>query len=103
MNNPQGLTEFQGFLCGGFGGIVIPIAECWALRKAIPAFSRSFFYWFISGIMAAAGGGLVLLHLMSADVRLSALAAFNIGATAPLTLSVFAKAVPRMTPGKKIN
>lgn len=83
---------------GLLGGLLVEIAGLYELRTTpsteFPRHLLSLSYWVITGVMVLAGGGLVLVYARSGET-LSALAAVNIGASAPLIISRLVAAPPK--------
>jgi hypothetical protein len=95
-NGPLMLRGFvQVFALGFAGGLVGELLGLHELRRSAPAelpkYLRSGFYWFVSVLMACAGGGLATLY---GTENVQGLLAMNIGASAPLILRSFASSIP---------
>ena len=88
---------FFGFV-GGLAGEFINVYE---LRRSapqeLPKYLKSGFYWFISILMACAGGGLATLYGVD---EMQALLVINIGASAPLIIRSFATVAPPISTPK---
>lgn len=87
------------------GGIFAELLGLFQLRKQAPAslpeFLRSWFYWLITTVMVLAGGGLVVIYLLS-DIPLKPDLAVNIGASAPLLIGTFVAQSPTIKP-ERVN
>ena len=101
-NSPSGLTIGSCFLYGLFGGVAIELVQWFGMRKDLyhgaPDWSKSWLYWLVTALMVIAGGGLAVAYAES-GVQLTTILAINLGASAPLLLSRFGAAVPRIEPG----
>ena len=88
------MGDFTGFLYGVFGRFAVEALKWFnirhALHEGLPEWARSWGYWLVTIVMVMLGGGVVLLYLHS-SVSLNPLAAFNIGASAPLIFSKLAE------------
>jgi len=88
----------EGFLWGITGGLFAEIFGLFKLRhqspRDFPAWLKSAFYWIITAAMILAGGGLVIIYLVS-GIDLKAIVAVNIGASAPLIIGTLVAQAPR--------
>jgi hypothetical protein len=99
MGVGAGLSEIAGLIWGIAGGVAAEIAHLYAVRdKPTPLWLRSFRYWVITIAMIGVGGGLVYAYVQS-GVRLSDLAAAQLGAAAPLLVRTFTAGTPHIQPG----
>ena len=91
----------DGFLWGLFGGFIAEVLGLFRLRQQVnrPEYLKSPFYWIITVLMMCAGGILVVAYMKS-DVKLNALIAINLGASAPLIIGSFVAQVPTISPGR---
>ena len=84
------------------GGIVTEVAGWFKIRrelyKGLPDWSKSKLYWFITVLMSLTGGLLVFAYWKS-GTTLSAILAFNLGASAPLILEKLVDQAPTLEPG----
>jgi hypothetical protein len=88
VNPPVILHGFwQVFGAGVAGGLAAEVVALHELRRNVtsdlPQYLKSPFYWFISLLMVAIGGGLTCLYGID---EVQGLLAVNIGASAPLIL-----------------
>jgi hypothetical protein len=88
----------EGFLFGVLGGLLAEIAGLFKLRQQapqeLPKWLRSPFYWIVTLVMIAAGGGLVSIYSASDMGLLKPILAVNIGASAPLIIGALVSQVP---------
>lgn len=80
------------FLCGAAGSLAVEVCRiCGILERRgyLPARYRKATFWFARLLLAAAGGGLSVAY----DVETPILAV-NIGAAAPVIISVFSSTPP---------
>jgi hypothetical protein len=86
---------------GCFGGLLAELLGLYDLRERdeaeLPSFLKSAFYWSVTLLMIAAGGGLAVAY--NASQAISAMVAVNIGASAPLILRQFKRSTPPVEPG----
>jgi len=92
----MGLAET--IVWGLAGGIIAELLSLFEIRRTLPSewphWLKSKGYWSITTGMILAGAMLVLAYERS-GMKLSALVAMNVGASAPLVLRQFTSAVPR--------
>jgi len=90
-------------LLGFGGGLAAELVQWFGLRftlyREIPDWSKSWFYWVITILMALAGGGLACIYFLS-GTKLTPILALNIGASAPLLLGKLVQQAPTGEPGK---
>lgn len=84
-------TYTEVFWVGFAGGCLLELLHWYALQKEplFPEYAKRAKYWVTSALMAAAGGGLVVLYF---GARAEAVVAIHIGISAPLILQKLASA-----------
>lgn len=89
----------QEFWYGIVGGFLAELFSLWKLRhelkKSLPSYLRSWFYWLMTGLMICSGGIVALVYAKS-GVSLSPLLAVNVGASAPLIIGSLTAASPKI-------
>jgi len=97
------MSLYEGFLWGIAGGIFAELLGWFKLRtqapEDLPLQMKSMYYWLVTVIMICAGGILVTAYLRS-DVKVNAIMALNIGASAPLILGALVSQSPTISPGR---
>lgn len=97
----MGLCE--GFLWGVLGGIFAELLGWFKLRHQapddLPIQMKTLYYWIVTVGMILAGGILVIAYLRS-DVKVNAIMALNVGASAPLILGALINQSPPISPGR---
>lgn len=97
------MNLFCGFILGCIGGVLPVYSEFYKLRytspKDFPAYTRSWFYWFMASSMVLAGGGVVCFYI-SLGQEINPILALNIGASAPLLIDMIGKMTEK---GAKAN
>lgn len=87
------------FLYGILGGSLAELSGLFRLKHQgetqFPKWIRSAFYWVVTVLMIAAGGGLAIAYATS-GFEIKPLVAVNIGASAPLIISRFAAEIPQV-------
>lgn len=89
--------ELNGFwqvvIAGCFGGLLAESVKWYRLRerRRLPLYAKSPRYWIITVIMALLGG---ILSAMYGVVKVNAIMAVNLGASAPLIISSLANTLP---------
>jgi len=85
---------------GFLGGCMSELLQWFRIRRelhrGVPAWAKSWLYWIVTIIMAAAGGLLVLLY----GIESNPILAFNIGASAPFILTSLTDQAPKVGPGR---
>jgi hypothetical protein len=83
------------FLVGTLGGALGELLKWYQLRESpnMPEYSKKLVYWFVTALMALAGGVLALLYGIDPSKLLLAL---NVGISAPLILKGLAAAAPNL-------
>jgi hypothetical protein len=93
----------EGFAWGILGGGVAEFLGWHKLRHQspddLPLWMASPYYWSVTLGMVAVGGILVVAYLRS-DVKMNAIMAINIGASAPLLLGSLVSQSPSLPPGR---
>lgn len=96
------MEVMNGFLFGILGGFLAQLFELFKVRQQpaqdLPLWLRSRFYWVITILMIAAGGGLVVVYMKS-GIDLKPIIAVNVGASAPLIIGTLVA----QTPAPKID
>ena len=92
-------SSLQVFLCGLAGGAVLELLHWYNIRRdpQIPTYARSAFYWAITVLMAAAGGGLAWLYFGS---QADAIVTFHVGLSTPLILQKLTTTAANVPGGK---
>ena len=89
----------EAFWYGIVGGFLAELFSLWKLRrelkKGLPPYLRSWFYWLMTGLMIGSGGVVALVYVQS-GVSLSPLLAVNVGACAPLIIGSLTAASPKI-------
>jgi hypothetical protein len=97
----MGLVE--GFAWGVAGGLFAELLGWFKLRHQspddLPIQMKTIHYWVVTFGLILAGGVLVVAYLRS-DVKVNAIMALNIGASAPLILSSLVSQSPHVAPGR---
>src|ERR1700730_6174921 len=97
----MGLIE--GFAWGFLGGLLAELLGLFRLRHTspedFPTWIRTGYYWMVTVGMTLAGGILVVAYLRS-DVKINAIIAINLGASAPLLLGSLGSQAPPVPPGR---
>lgn len=91
----EGLTDpMVIFALGLFGGMAVEALKWYKLRESVnfPKYRKSLFYWAITIVFIVIGG--VLAWAYSIVGSINALLAINVGASAPLIITGFAKTPP---------
>jgi hypothetical protein len=91
------MEHMNGFLFGILGGFFAELLGLFRLRQQsrqdLPVWLKSPFYWLITILMIAAGGGLVVVYLKS-GIDLKPIIAVNVGASAPLIIGSLVAQTP---------
>jgi predicted cobalt transporter CbtA len=94
---------YEGFLWGVAGGIFAELLGWFKLRHQaaddLPIQMKTRYYWIVTAVMILAGGILVIAYLRS-DVKVNAIMALNVGASAPLILGALVSQSPPISPGR---
>jgi len=94
---------YEGFLWGVAGGIFAELLGWFKLRHQapddLPIQIKTRYYWIVTAVMILAGGILVIAYLRS-DVKVNAIMALNVGASAPLILGALVSQSPAISPGR---
>ena len=94
---------WEGFFWGLLGGGLAELLGWFKLRhqapEDLPKWMKTYYYWGCTILMTAMGGLLVAAYIRS-DVRLNAITAINVGASAPLLIGSFISQAPPISPGK---
>jgi|ERR1700733_543601 len=97
----MGLVE--GFAWGIAGGLFAELLGWFKLRHQspddLPIQMKTIHYWVVTLGLILAGGVLVVAYLRS-DVKVNAIMALNIGASAPLILGSLVNQSPSINPGR---
>jgi drug/metabolite transporter (DMT)-like permease len=88
------------FSVGCFGGILTETVKWFRIRESpnFPYYAKSPLYWILTLIMILCGGILTTFYGIS---KVNALLAVNIGASAPLIISLLASALPENSSAKQ--
>lgn len=93
----------EGFAWGFLGGFLAELLGLFRLRHTspedFPAWIATKYYWLVTVAMMLAGGFLVIAYLRS-DVKINAIMAINLGASAPLLLGSLVSQAPQIPPGR---
>jgi hypothetical protein len=93
----------EGFAWGVLGGMFAELLGWFKLRfqspEDFPSQMKTLEYWIVTVSMMLAGGLLVVAYLRS-DVKVNAIMAVNVGASAPLILGALVSQAPPISPGK---
>ena len=87
---------------GVIGGGLAELLGWFRLRHQVPdlpSWMKTPYYWICTLLMTGAGGVLVVAYLRS-DMKLNAITAINLGASAPLLIGSFIGQAPPISPGK---
>ena len=91
------MTLTQLFWFGALGGFFTELLGHYKMREtapdAFPKYLKSPYYWVVTVLMVLSGGGLAAIYAVS-KINLTAIAAVNIGASAPLILGALARRPP---------
>jgi hypothetical protein len=97
------MSLYEGFFWGFVGGGIAELLGWFKLRHQAPAelptWMRTRYYWGCTLLMMASGGLLVIAYMRS-EVKLNAITAMNVGASAPLLLQSFISQTPNIGPGR---
>lgn len=93
----------EGFAWGILGGVFAELLGWFRLRhqapQDLPAWMMTPYYWIVTSGMVLAGGVLVTAYLRS-DVKINAIMAINLGASAPLLLGSLVNQGPQIPSGR---
>ena len=96
------MTAWDGFWLGVLGGLFGELLNLFKLRQQpinlLPVWVKSPWYWTLTLLMIASGGGLVVIYLKS-NIPLAPILAVNIGASAPLIMGTLVAQAPAISPG----
>jgi hypothetical protein len=97
------MSLIEGFIWGVVGGVLAELIGLFRLRtlspQDFPDWLKTPFYRVITVVMILAGGILVVAYLRS-DVKINAIIAINLGASAPLLLGSLVSQTPQISPGR---
>lgn len=93
------MEVMNGFLFGILGGFLAELFGLFKLRQQarqdLPLWFKSPFYWIVTILMIAAGGGLVVVYMKS-GIDLKPIIAVNVGASAPLIIGTLVAQTPSL-------
>ncbi len=97
------MSLIEGFFWGVLGGLLAELIGLFRLRTVssqdLPDWLRTFYYWVVTVVMILAGGILVVAYLRS-EVKINAIIAINLGASAPLLLGSLVSQAPQIPTGR---
>ncbi len=97
------MSLIEGFFWGVLGGLLAELIGLFRLRTVtsqdLPDWLRTSYYWVVTVVMILAGGILVVAYLRS-EVKINAIIAINLGASAPLLLGSLVSQAPQIPPGR---